>query len=149
MAENNNKILSSHRICLIKSRCRKFGIKPDQVDDCLQQLAVKILQSKNMTTLKSEVIDNHIKSQIRKEQRYLNHLHHLTEGFREEVTYDYSLQIDISFLASRMSHLQLEICKLLLDGHTQKQISKKLKISIRRIKQELNVIKQILYTLVK
>lgn len=147
MTNGNNELLSSKQVCLIKSRCRKFGFRADQVDDCLQQLALKILQSKNLTALKSEVIDNHIRSQLQKEKRYLAHLLELREDYQEAIIYHLSLRIDMRSLASSMTHLQLEICKLLLDGFTRKQISKKLKISMRRIRQEINVVKQLLNVL--
>jgi len=143
MANDSNELLSAKQVCLIKNRCRKFGIKADRIDDCLQQLALKILQSQKITVLKSHVIDNHIKSQLQKEKRYMSHLLRLSKQYNEEVIYHLSLRIDIRDIFSSMTHLQLEICKLLLDGHTRQQISKKLNVSMRRIKQEINVIKEL------
>ena len=144
MAHSDYELFTSKQVSLIKSRCRKFRVGTDQVDDCIQQLALKALESKNKNSvLKCKAIDNHIKSLLRKEMRYQAYLLQLRENFQETVVYHNSLRLDVQYLASSMTHPQQLICELLTDGFTHKQISQKLNISLRTIGRDISLIKQL------
>ena len=143
MADPGCELLSKKQVKFIKNRCRRHGVKADQIDDCLQDMALKLLQSdRNNAVLKSKSIDNHITSQIRKEIRYQELLDELTRNFQDVIVYSFYLQIDIDSLISSLSSIQQQICRLISIGFTHKEISQKLEISRRTIGREISLVKR-------
>ena len=143
MATESIDLLISRKHNLIKKWCRKNGVRKDQVDDCIQEIALKALLTDDAKkVLNSNAFDYCIKSMLRKEFRYQKYLLHLQEKTQESIIHPYSLQIDVRSIIISMPQSRQNICKLLAAGFTRKQIARKLKICTRTLNREINVIKE-------